>query len=142
MLSLCSTLDSTLESVDAAEESVRCFAQQAGFEETERYFIGLAAREILVNAIKHGNRFDPAKKVDLRLSADDSGLTVEIRDQGEGFRIEDVPDPRLAENLGRDSGRGLTLAKGVMDEFHIDAGSSGGTCVRMWKLLPGTELQT
>ncbi len=139
MLRFSSTLDSTLESVDAAEQSVRRFAQEAGFEESDWYFIGLAAREILVNAIKHGNRFDPAKKVDLSLSADGRQLTVEIKDQGEGFRIEDVPDPRLAENLGRDSGRGLTLAKGIMDDFHIEANSPAGTYVRMSKLLPAAS---
>ena len=136
MLRFSATLDSTLDSVDAAEESVRRFAQEAGFEESDWYFIGLAVREILVNAVKHGNRFDPMKKVDLRLSSDDKELTVEIKDQGEGFRIEDVPDPRLEENLGRPSGRGLTLAKGIMDDFHIEASSPGGTCVRMSKLLP------
>lgn len=139
MLSISSTIESTLESVDAAEESVRRFAEKAGFEESDWYFIGLAAREILVNAIKHGNRFDPAKKVELRLSADDRQLTIEIKDQGEGFRIEDVPDPRLEENLGRPSGRGLTLAKGIMDDFHIDASSQGGTYVRMSKLLPAAQ---
>ena len=142
MPSLSWTLDSTLESVDAAEESVRVFAQQAGFEESDWYFIGLAAREILVNAIKHGNRFDPAKKVGLHLSTDNRQLIVEIEDQGEGFRIEDVPDPCLPENLGRDSGRGLILAKGIMDEFRIESGSAGGTHVRMSKSLPNAGLHT
>lgn len=136
MICFCSTLDSTLESLDAAEESVCRFARDAGFEESERYFIGLAVHEILVNAIKHGNRFDPNKKVELRLLADETGLTVEIRDQGDGFHIESVPDPRLAENVGHPSGRGLTMAKGLMDHFHIESSSSGGTYVRMSKLFP------
>jgi serine/threonine-protein kinase RsbW len=127
-----SILDSTLESVDAGEESVRRFAQQAGFEESEQYFIGLAAREILVNAVRHGNRFDPQKKVELRLSADDAKLTCEVKDQGDGFRIEDVPDPRLPENIERASGRGLAMARGLMDDFHCESGS-GGTYVRMSK---------
>jgi serine/threonine-protein kinase RsbW len=132
MMQFASTLDSTLESVDAAEESVRRFAEQAGFAESDRYFIGLAAREILVNAVKHGNRLDPAKQVELRLSADSARLTVEIKDHGEGFRIEDVPDPRLEENLGLPSGRGLMLARGIMDDFHVESGSAG-TYVRMSK---------
>jgi serine/threonine-protein kinase RsbW len=136
MVSFSSTLDSTLESVDATEASVRSFAADAGFDESDTYFIGLAAREILVNAVKHGNRFDPNKKVDLRLSASVRELIVEIKDQGEGFRVEDVPDPRLPENLDRPSGRGLTLAKGIMDDFHIEANTPGGTYVRMSKLLP------
>ena len=135
MLQFASTLDSTLESVDAAEDSVRRFAEEAGFDESVRYFIALAAREILVNAVKHGNRFDPARKVDLRLSVDDAKLTIEVKDQGTGFDIESVPDPRLEENLGLPSGRGLTLARGLMDDFHIESGSAG-TYVRMSKNRP------
>ena len=65
------------------------------------------------------------KRVEMRLSADDGKLTVEVRDQGAGFRIEEVPDPRLPENMGRPSGRGLTMARGLMDEFHVDCGSGG-----------------
>jgi serine/threonine-protein kinase RsbW len=131
-----STLDSLVESVDGAEESVRRFAQDAGFEESEQYFIGLAVREILVNAIKHGNRFDPSKKVGLRLSTDKDDLTIEVTDEGEGFRIESVPDSKLPENLERRSGRGITMALAIMDEFSVDKNSPNGTHVRMVKRLP------
>lgn len=131
-----STLDSVVESVDGAEESVRRFAEEAGFEDTDRYFIGLAVREILINAIKHGNRFDQSKKVGLRLSANSDDLTIEVTDQGEGFQIESVPDPRLPENLERRSGRGITIALAVMDEFSVDRNAPGGTHVRMAKRLP------
>ena len=131
-----STLDSVVESVDGAEESVRRFAEEAGFEESDRYFIGLAVREILINAIKHGNRFDQSKKVGLHLSANSDDLTIEVTDQGEGFQIESVPDPRLPENLERRSGRGIAIALSVMDEFSVDRNSPGGTHVRMVKRLP------
>lgn len=136
MIQFASTLDSTLESVDAAEEEVRRFAEQAGFDESAKFFIALAVREILVNAVKHGNRFEPNRKVDLVLSADNAKLTIDIQDHGEGFDIETVPDPRLEENLGRASGRGLTIAKGLMDDFQVESGAAG-THVRMSKnLLP------
>jgi len=131
-----STLDSVVKSVDGAEESVRRFAHDAGFEESDQYFIGLAAREILINAIKHGNRFDQSKKVGLRLSTDSDVLTIEVTDQGEGFRLENVPDPHLPENLERGSGRGITMALAIMDEFTVDRNSPSGTHVRMVKRLP------
>jgi len=131
-----STLDSVVESADSAEESVRQFALEAGFEESDQYFIGLAAREILINAIKHGNRFDPKKKVGLSMSISRSNLIIEVTDQGEGFQLESVPDPRLPENLGRRSGRGVTMALAIMDEFSVDRNSPGGTHVRMAKRLP------
>ena len=131
-----STLDSVVESVDGAEESVRRFAQEAGFEESDQYFIGLAVREILINAIKHGNRFDQNKKVGLRLATNNGDLTIEVTDQGEGFRIESVPDPHLPENLERRSGRGIAMAVAIMDEFSVGKNSPGGTHVRMVKRLP------
>ena len=131
-----STLESSVESVDGAEESVRRFAQDVGFEDSDRYFIGLAVREILINAIKHGNRFDRTKKVGLRVSGNGQNLTIEVTDQGEGFQLDSVPDPHLPENIERRSGRGITIALAIMDEFLVDRNSLSGTHVRMVKRLP------
>lgn len=130
------TLDSNLDTVSDAEEQVRRFAQDAGFEESDRYFIGLAFREILINAIKHGNRFDPNKKAGAGVSTNGKDLTIEVTDEGDGFRVENVPDPRLAENLERPSGRGIAMARAVMDELSIEANSPNGTRVRMLKRVP------
>jgi serine/threonine-protein kinase RsbW len=131
-----STLDSVFESLDDAEASILRFAADVGFREPERYYIGLAAREILTNAIQHGNRFDPDKTVGLHLSWSGEGLIIEITDQGEGFQPESVPDPRLAENLERTSGRGLTIARALTDEFSVDRNPGGGAHVRLMKRLP------
>jgi len=137
-----STLQSRVELVDDAEESVRRFARDVGFEESDQYFIGLAVREMLINAIKHGNRFDKNKSVGLRLSRNGADMTFEITDQGEGFRLESVPDPHLPENQERRSGRGIAIVVAVMDEFSVNRNSSGGTHVRMIKRLPpGIEPQ-
>jgi len=137
-----STLQSRVELVDDAEESVRRFARDVGFEESDQYFIGLAVREMLINAIKHGNRFDKNKSVGLRLSRNGADMTIEITDQGEGFRLESVPDPHLPENQERRSGRGIAIVVAVMDEFSVNRNSSGGTHVRMIKRLPpGIEPQ-
>jgi serine/threonine-protein kinase RsbW len=130
-----STLDSVVEAVEDAETSVCRRALEAGFSESEQFFIGLAVREILVNAIKHGNSFDPKKKVGFQISREGDELIVEVTDQGEGFEVESVPDPRLPENLSRLSGRGIAMAQGIMDEFSVDRTSSGGAHVRMVKRL-------
>lgn len=131
-----STLDSIIESVESATKSVDRFAQDAGFGESDRYYICLAVREVLANAIKHGNRFDPSKKVGLRVSGNGRDLTIEISDEGEGFRLENVPDPMLAENRERTSGRGIKIARAFMDDFSVERESDGGTHVRMLKRLP------
>jgi serine/threonine-protein kinase RsbW len=131
------TLDSNPESVDDAEESVRRFAQDSGFAESDQYFIGLAAREILNNAIKHGNRFEAGKRVYLRASRNGESLTIEVTDEGQGFDLEQVPDARLPEYRERRSGRGLTIALAIMDEFYVERSPQGGAHVRMKKRLPG-----
>jgi serine/threonine-protein kinase RsbW len=135
MIVFSSTLDSVVESVDGAEESARRCAQDAGFGESDQFFIGLAIREILINAIKHGNRFDPGKKVGFEVSKDGQDLVMDVTDQGAGFEVGAVPDPLRPENLERKSGRGIAMARKIMDEVSVTANSPCGSHVRMVKRL-------
>ena len=82
MIVFSSTLDSVVESVDVAEESARRCAHDAGFGDSDQFFIGLAIREILINAMKHGNRFDPGKKVGFEVSVDpDATGACDLKDE-------------------------------------------------------------
>jgi serine/threonine-protein kinase RsbW len=135
MIVFSSTLDSIVESVDGAEESVRRCARDAGFGEPDQFFIGLAIREILINAMKHGNRFDPGKKVGFEVSLDGQDLIMDVTDEGAGFEIEAVPDPLSPENIERKSGRGIAMARKIMDEVSVTANSPRGSHVRMVKRL-------
>src|SRR6202789_3807947 len=78
-------LDSTLESVDAAEECVLHEARQIGFDEDDLHRIGMSVRECLVNAIVHGNRYNARKKVHVMIQRTTDRLAVVIQDEGEGF---------------------------------------------------------
>jgi serine/threonine-protein kinase RsbW len=127
------TLDSTLESVDEAENIVIREAQKAGFEEDDQQQIGMAVRECMVNAVVHGNRYNNKKKVHLELEPSETGLTIVIGDEGEGFDLDSLPDPLSPENLMRQSGRGLLLVRAFMDEFHVQPREGGGTEVRLTK---------
>jgi serine/threonine-protein kinase RsbW len=121
--------------VDIAEEAVRRFTNDAGFDESDQYFIGLAAREILINAVKHGNGFDRNKKIAVRMSKNSKSVIIEVSDEGDGFRLQSVPDPLAPENLERRSGRGLTIALAIMDEFFVEKNQPKGTHIRMLKHL-------
>lgn len=132
-----STLDSRIEAADDAEEAVHRIARAAGFPESDYYFIGLAVREVAMNAVKHGNRFDPQKKVELKIFFENHELAIEITDEGEGFNLEDIPDPLAPENRERGSGRGVLIARNTMDEFRVIR-SREGTRVRIVKRLPPT----
>src|ERR1700747_2176620 len=119
--SLVLTLDSTLESVDAAEDVVLKEASELGFDEDDLHRIGMSVRECMVNAVVHGNRYNARKKVRLTVSRSAARLTIVIADGGEGFDMAARPDPLANENLLRHSGRGILLIQAFMDEFQIRA---------------------
>jgi len=126
-------LDSTLESVDSAEEVTAGVAKRAGFEEDEVMKIGLAVRESMVNAVVHGNRYSEHKKVCLAVTHNGTRLTVRITDQGGGFDVDHLPDPLAEDNLLRTSGRGIFLIRSFMDEVRIRRLETGGTEVTLVK---------
>jgi serine/threonine-protein kinase RsbW len=128
-------LDSTLESVDHAEELALGVAQQAGFDEDDLMRIGMAVRESMVNAVVHGNRYNAHKRVRFSVAHSAGRYTVRIADEGEGFAFEDLPDPLAPENLMRTSGRGIFLIRSFMDEFEMRHLESGGTEVTLVKFL-------
>lgn len=128
-------LDSTLESVDSAEEAVLRAAQQIGFDEDDMHKIGMSVRESMVNAVVHGNRYNARKKVWLSIAHTPQRLEVVIGDEGEGFNMDTLPDPLAEENLLRHSGRGLLLIQAFMDEFQIRLRTPKGTEVKMVKYL-------
>ena len=126
-------LESTLESVDSAEQTVLNEAEALGFDEDDLHRVGIALRECMVNAVVHGNRYNSRKKVHLKVIRTPESLTVTIGDEGDGFDPTAVPDPLAGENLLRGSGRGVMLMQAFMDEFQISKRSPQGTEVKMVK---------
>jgi len=126
-------LESTLESVDSAEQTVLSEAEALGFDEDDLHRVGIALRECMVNAVVHGNRYNSRKKVHLKVIRTPESLTVTIGDEGDGFDPTAVPDPLAGENLLRGSGRGVMLMQAFMDEFQISKRSPQGTEVKMVK---------
>jgi len=128
-------LDSTLDSVDVAEEAVLKEAQEIGFDEDDLHKIGMSVRECMVNAVVHGNRYNARKKVHVMIQRTSDRLSIVIQDEGEGFDMAELPDPLANENLLRHSGRGLLLIQAFMDEFQIRSMEPKGTEVKMVKIL-------
>ncbi|MEE8200618.1 MAG: ATP-binding protein [Candidatus Acidoferrales bacterium] len=91
--------------------------------------IRAALREALNNALHHGCRLDPNKRVHLLCRCHpEAGLELVLRDEGEGFDPNQIPDPTSAENLERFSGRGLYMIRQLMDEVKF---GDGGREIRM-----------
>ncbi len=132
------TLDSTLETVDKAEESATRFASHLGFPEDEVMQISMAVREGAVNAVLHGNAYAPEKKVMLAFEHTAEGMVVTIRDQGQGIDLSKIPNPLAPENLLKTSGRGIFLMRSFMDVVEIRP-SRTGTEVKLIKHVPGSS---
>ena len=126
-------LDSTLESVDRAEEMVVEAAKRAAINEDDALSLGMAVRECTVNAVVHGNRYNVNKKVHLTIARTSEQLIIKVADEGEGFELADLPDPVAEENLLRHSGRGIFIIRAFTDDFQVRRMSPTGTEVTLTK---------
>jgi serine/threonine-protein kinase RsbW len=102
----------------------------AGYPEDDQFAVRLALDEAIVNAVKHGNKHDPARWVWVRSRVTPESVLLEVEDQGPGFNPEGVPDPLAPENLERASGRGLLLMRSFMTWVHHNA---RGNCITLCK---------
>jgi serine/threonine-protein kinase RsbW len=136
------TLDSNIESVDLAEEITLRVARVIGFGEEDRHKIGMSVREGVINALSYGNRGSKEKKVFLALELLADRMVIHVEDQGQGFRLEDVPDPLAEENLLKSHGRGILLMRAFMDEFDVRRARQGGAELVMTKLYPAAQAGT
>ena len=82
-----------MESVSEVEAAAEKLAEQAGIDEEERFRVTMAVREAAVNAVLHGNEYDPAKKITVSLENTGSALVFTIADQGRGLVPERFPTP-------------------------------------------------
>jgi len=129
------TLDSTIGNIDLVERDTLELAQSAGFLGDELEKVGLAVREVVANAIIHGNRLDDQKKVVVTVVRTPEQFKVVVWDQGRGFDVNCLPDPGSPEVLLRESGRGIYMARAFMDEFRVQTGLAGGTTVSLIKYI-------
>lgn len=80
------------------------------------YRLLVSCTEAVNNAITHGNKLDPNKKIIIQCIANKKILTVRVKDEGKGFDSEILPDPREEKNLLKESGRGVFLMRSLMDK--------------------------
>lgn len=129
------TIGSRYDHIDLISVVVDDALARLGLEDDARHWVGIAIREAVANAIKHGNQQDPEKDVDVELSVAGSEAVIRVRDRGEGFSLDEVDDPLAEENLLRPSGRGIFYMNNFMDEVEYRGSPSGGTVVTMRKKL-------
>jgi serine/threonine-protein kinase RsbW len=99
-----------------------------GFSQDDIFAVHLALEEAFLNAVKHGNRMDPTKKVMIDYRVDPEKVEICMTDEGPGFDPGRIPDPRVGDNLYRSEGRGLLLIRSYM---HTVEYSERGNSLRM-----------
>ena len=133
------TIPSRLEALDAVHQLVEQAARAFNLTEDIAYWIELSVSESMINAIRHGNKSDPNKEASLKISSDGKILEVIVEDQGKGFKLEDLADPRNTENLLKPSGRGILIIRSFMDEVNLSLREGGGSRLQMIKKLSGNS---
>jgi len=126
-------LPSRLESVEEAAGKAAKFADQNNFGDNVKSAVDMAVREAVANAVKHGNLLDETKAVEITFENSDEGFEITVRDFGEGFAVEEVPDPTNPENLLKASGRGVLFMRSFMDVVEWSNHARGGMIVKMLK---------
>ena len=96
-------------------EKLEGWMRVLGYARRDIFAVTLALHEAVANAVRHGNRGDPAKHVQVSYLVRPNEVALEVQDDGRGFDPDQVPDPLTAENVGRPCGRGLFLMRSYMD---------------------------
>jgi serine/threonine-protein kinase RsbW len=135
-LEFCSAFD-MLDFVQLVSDHL---CKRIGFDEDSMHWVGVAVRESVINAIKHGNQNDERKMVHVEFVSSSGGeLVIAVRDEGEGFDPEIIADPLAPENVLKSSGRGIFLMRNFMDDVSLRRIPDGGMEVRMVKKLVRAE---
>jgi serine/threonine-protein kinase RsbW len=127
---------SAFEMLDFVQVVSDHLSRRVGLDEDAMHWVGVAIRESVINAIKHGNRNDATKRVFVEFGTsmgDVPELSIRVRDQGEGFDPELVANPLDPENLLKSSGRGIFLIRNFMDDVQLQRAPEGGMEIRMLK---------
>jgi serine/threonine-protein kinase RsbW len=131
-------LASSMKVVDAVQMAAEAFAKAEGLDSEASHFLAVALREAAINAITHGNRGAKSNRVIIRFKGAENGnLVFEVKDEGEGFDLKQLPDPLEPENLRRGSGRGVFYMRKFTDKVRYRFLKGGGTVVELHKKLTG-----
>ncbi|MEQ1642906.1 MAG: ATP-binding protein [Pyrinomonadaceae bacterium] len=109
-------LPSAISTMHIVLEYLMKRVEKLGVIKPEESNLFVALDEAFVNAVKHGNKFDSQKLVRITAEVSKAEAKFTIEDEGEGFDVNNIPDPLDPENLFKTSGRGVLFIYNIMDE--------------------------
>jgi serine/threonine-protein kinase RsbW len=123
-------LPSTISVMHIVLEYLMKRVEKLGVCKPEQSNLFVALDEAFVNAVKHGNKFDSGKLVRVAAEVSRAEARFTIEDQGEGFDVNNIPDPLDPENLFKTSGRGVLFIYNIMDEVKYNERGNRLTMVK------------
>jgi serine/threonine-protein kinase RsbW len=129
------SISSALDNLGLIQILTDCLTEHMSFDEDSAHWIGMSVRESVTNAIQHGNKLDINKKVDICYRVLPDRISISVKDQGDGFDVNAIPNPLDADNLLKPSGRGIFYIRTFMDEVEFRSLSQGGMEVYMMKKI-------
>ncbi len=118
-------ISSELKHLPHIEDLSRHITKRMGFNEEQETNLAIALTEVVNNAITHGNKSDPQKKVTIHINYKANEVIISIMDEGEGFDPSQLPNPTHAQNIWREHGRGIFLIRNLIDEVDIQPSPNG-----------------
>jgi serine/threonine-protein kinase RsbW len=132
-------MHSSFEVLDLVQLLSDRLSALAGLDEDATHWVSVAVRESVINAIKHGNREAPDKRVlvEFALTPREAPqeFIIQVADEGEGFDPDGIANPLEPQNVLKSSGRGIFFMRSFMDDLRIERRPRGGMVVRMVKKL-------
>ena len=125
---------SNQKEISHIEEFLRQISMQLHIDDGMMHRLLVSCTEAVNNAIVHGNKSDPYKKVIIRCVVKKKTLTICVKDEGNGFDPESLQDPRDEKNLLKESGRGVFLMRSLMDKVVFKRLKSGSVVEMKVKL--------
>ena len=125
-------LKSEFEEAERVEGLLLELQNEIGFSDEFYARLMLTVTEAATNAIMHGNKLDATKKATVTAEYDGSTLVFTTKDEGDGFKPEEVPNPLAEENLLKPSGRGVFLMKEYADL--VEYQDEGRTLILSFKI--------
>jgi serine/threonine-protein kinase RsbW len=119
------TFESTVDHLEEVEAITSKIAHEVGFNESSSDDLSIVITELFNNAIHHGNKNDPNKRVNIEYMIKSDHLIISVQDQGNGFMPDKIKNPLDPENLLAESGRGIYLVKMLMDDTQFDISDKG-----------------
>ena len=110
-------IQSNIDNLTMVENIVDNLSKRLGVSDEVYGKILVSTIEAVNNAIIHGNRGIESKIVKLSFSSNGSSLTIMVKDEGEGYNFNNIPDPTSSENIEKLNGRGVFIMKKLADDI-------------------------